>query len=91
MDVVKVIFVGDKVFKENCVMVMCNYCIEVDWMYIWNLVIWKGKIGYCKYVVKNLVKNLFLFGWVFYVFEFLMLYRKWEVDVFVIKIYIDSF
>ncbi|XP_024389863.1 probable 1-acyl-sn-glycerol-3-phosphate acyltransferase 5 [Physcomitrium patens] len=87
----KVIFAGDKVPKENRVMVMCNHRTEVDWMYIWNLAIRKGKIGYCKYAVKNSVKNLPLFGWAFYVFEFLMLHRKWEVDAPVIKTYIDSF
>lgn len=87
----KVIFAGDVVPREDRVMLMCNHRTEVDWMYIWNLAIRKGKLGYCKYAVKSSVKNLPLFGWAFYVFEFLMLDRKWEVDEPTIKSYLDSF
>ncbi|KAG0590428.1 hypothetical protein M758_1G106700 [Ceratodon purpureus] len=87
----KVIFSGEKVPGEDRVMIMCNHRTEVDWMYIWNLAIRKGKIGFCKYAVKDSVKNLPLFGWAFYVFEFLMLHRQWEVDAPVIKSYLDSF
>jgi lysocardiolipin and lysophospholipid acyltransferase len=60
-------------------------------MYIWNLAIRKGKVGYCKYAVKSSVRNAPIFGWAFWVFEFLMLDRKWEVDSPVIESYLQSF
>jgi lysocardiolipin and lysophospholipid acyltransferase len=37
------------------------------------------------------VRNAPIFGWAFWVFEFLMLDRKWEVDSPVIESYLESF
>jgi lysocardiolipin and lysophospholipid acyltransferase len=87
----QVVFAGDKVPHDNRVLISCNHRTEVDWMYIWNLAIRKGKVGYCKYAVKSSVRNAPIFGWAFWVFEFLMLDRKWEVDSPVIESYLQSF
>jgi lysocardiolipin and lysophospholipid acyltransferase len=87
----KVVFAGHKVPCDNRVLISCNHRTEVDWMYIWNLAIRKGKVGYCKYAVKSSVRNAPIFGWAFWVFEFLMLDRKWEVDSPVIESYLESF
>ncbi|CAK9859787.1 unnamed protein product [Sphagnum tenellum] len=87
----KVVFAGDKVPHDNRVLISCNHRTEVDWMYIWDLAIRKGKIGFCKYAVKSSVRNVPIFGWAFWVFEFLMLERKWDVDKPVIESYLKTF
>jgi len=87
----QVVFAGDKVPHDNRVLISCNHRTEVDWMYIWDLAIRKGKIGYCKYAVKSSVRNVPIFGWAFWVFEFLMLERKWDVDKPVIESYLKNF
>ncbi len=87
----QVVFAGDKVPRDNRVLISCNHRTEVDWMYIWDLAIRKGKIGFCKYAVKSSVRNVPIFGWAFWVFEFLMLERKWDVDKPVIESYLKTF
>ncbi|CAM6094982.1 unnamed protein product [Calypogeia fissa] len=86
-----VIFSGHKVPYGERVMVMCNHRTEVDWMYIWNLALRKGRIGSCKYAMKSSVRNVPIFGWAFHVMEFLLLDRNWEHDQPVIESYLKSF
>lgn len=86
-----VVFSGDTVPNAERVMVMCNHRTEVDWMYIWNLALRKGRIGSCKYAMKSSVRNVPIFGWAFHVLEFLLLDRNWEQDQPVIESYLKSF
>ncbi|KAJ7197311.1 hypothetical protein O6H91_Y504500 [Diphasiastrum complanatum] len=87
----KVVFAGDRVPDSERVLLICNHRTEVDWMYLWNLALRKSRIGYVKYVVKSSVRNAPIFGWAFYVVEFLLLDRKWELDEPIIKSYLSSF
>eukprot|EP00897_Mesotaenium_endlicherianum_P001359 jgi/Mesen1/1250/ME000129S00352 len=76
----KVSFAGDEIPSKERVVIICNHRTELDWMYIWNLAIRKGRLGYVKYALKSSVRNYPLFGWAFHVLEFLFLDRKWEKD-----------
>lgn len=87
----RVVFSGDRVPVQERVMVICNHRTEVDWMYIWNLACRKQRIGYVKYALKSSVRNAPLFGWAFYMLEFLLLDRKWETDAPVIASYLSTF
>ncbi|EFJ37844.1 hypothetical protein SELMODRAFT_437414 [Selaginella moellendorffii] len=87
----RVVFSGDRVPGGERAIVICNHRTEVDWMYIWNLALRKGRIGHVKYVVKNSVRDLPVFGWALYVMEFLLIERKWEVDEPLMERYLSSF
>lgn len=76
----RVIFSGDYVPVEKRILMITNHRTEVDWMYLWNLALRKGCLGYIKYVLKNSLMKLPIFGWGFHVLEFIPVERKWEVD-----------
>ena len=66
--------------ERERVLLMCNHRTEVDWMYIWNLALRKGRIGHVKDVLKSSVRNVPVFGWSFYLLEFLLVERNWQTD-----------
>ena len=66
--------------ERERVLLMCNHRTEVDWMYIWNLALRKGRIGHVKYVLKSSVRNVPVFGWSFHLLEFLLVERNWQTD-----------
>lgn len=76
----KVIFYGDTIPTKERVLLMANHRTEVDWMYLWDLAIRKGSLGYIKYLLKSSLMKLPIFGWGFHVLEFIPLWRNWEVD-----------
>ncbi|KAG8389974.1 hypothetical protein BUALT_Bualt01G0035200 [Buddleja alternifolia] len=76
----RVIFSGEKVPIEERVLIIANHRTEVDWMYLWNLALRKGCLGYMKYVLKSTLMKLPIFGWGFHILEFIPVERKWEVD-----------
>ncbi|KAG9136915.1 hypothetical protein Leryth_020011 [Lithospermum erythrorhizon] len=76
----KVIFSGDSVPPKERVLLISNHRTEVDWMYIWDLALRKGSIGHVKYVLKNSLMKIPLFGWAFHAMEFIPVERKWETD-----------
>ena len=76
----RVIFSGDHVPAGERVLLIANHRTEVDWMYLWDLALRKGRLGYIKYILKNSLMKLPIFGWGFHIFEFIPLERKWETD-----------
>lgn len=76
----KVIFSGEHVPAGERVLLMANHRTEVDWMYLWDLALRKGRLGYIKYILKNSLMRLPIFGWGFHIFEFIPVERKWEAD-----------
>ncbi|KAL8058952.1 hypothetical protein ABFX02_03G056000 [Erythranthe guttata] len=76
----KFIFSGERVPVEERVLIIANHRTEVDWMYLWNLALRKGCLGYIKYVLKSSLMKLPVFGWGFHFLEFIPVERKWEVD-----------
>lgn len=76
----KVIFSGDNVPRDARVLLFANHRTEVDWMYLWNLALRRGQLGYIKYILKRSLMKLPIFGWGFHIFEFISVERKWEVD-----------
>lgn len=76
----KVIFTGDSVPREARVLLFANHKTEVDWMYLWNLALRRGQLGYIKYILKRSLMKLPIFGWGFHIFEFISVERKWEID-----------
>ncbi|XP_021745298.1 probable 1-acyl-sn-glycerol-3-phosphate acyltransferase 5 [Chenopodium quinoa] len=73
-------FSGENVPAGERVLLIANHRTEVDWMYLWDLALRKGRLGYIKYILKNSLMKLPIFGWAFNVFEFIPLERKWETD-----------
>lgn len=76
----KVIFSGEMVPARERVLLIANHRTEVDWMYLWDLAIRKGQLGYIKYILKSSLMKLPVFGWAFHILEFISVERKWEAD-----------
>lgn len=76
----KVVFTGESVPSNERVLLIANHRTEVDWMYLWDLALRKGQLGYIKYVLKSSLMKLPVFGWSFHIMEFISVERKWEVD-----------
>ncbi|KAL4180474.1 hypothetical protein AMTRI_Chr13g125460 [Amborella trichopoda] len=76
----KVVFSGETVPSKERVLVIANHRTEVDWMYLWDLALRKDCLGYIKYVLKNSLIKLPIFGWGFHILEFISVERKWEID-----------
>uniref|UniRef100_A0A5B7BI51 1-acylglycerol-3-phosphate O-acyltransferase n=1 Tax=Davidia involucrata TaxID=16924 RepID=A0A5B7BI51_DAVIN len=76
----KVIFSGERVPARERVLLIANHRTEVDWVYLWDLALRKGCIGYIKYILKSSLMRLPVFGWSFQIMEFISVERRWEVD-----------
>ncbi|CAJ1972839.1 unnamed protein product [Sphenostylis stenocarpa] len=76
----KVVFSGDSVPTKERVLLIANHRTEVDWMYLWDLALRKGRLGSIKYILKNSLMKLPIFGWGFHILEFIAVERKWEID-----------
>ncbi|KAK1317923.1 putative 1-acyl-sn-glycerol-3-phosphate acyltransferase 5 [Acorus calamus] len=76
----KVVFSGEAVPRGERVLLFSNHRTEVDWMYVWDLALRKGQLGYIKYILKSSLMKLPVFGWGFHILEFISVKRKWEVD-----------
>lgn len=76
----KVVFSGGIVPDKERILLIANHRTEVDWMYIWDLALRKGSLGYIKYVLKSGLMKLPIFGWAFHILEFIPVRRKWEID-----------
>ncbi|KAK6916540.1 Phospholipid/glycerol acyltransferase [Dillenia turbinata] len=76
----KVVFSGDCIPAGERVLLIANHRTEVDWMYLWNLGLRKGRQGYIKYILKSSLMKLPIFGWAFHLLEFISVERKWDVD-----------
>lgn len=76
----KVVFSGDEVPDGKRVLLIANHRTEVDWMYLWDLALRKGRLGHIKYVLKSSLMRLPVFGWGFHILEFISVERKWELD-----------
>ncbi|KAJ7958070.1 Phospholipid/glycerol acyltransferase family protein [Quillaja saponaria] len=76
----KVVFSGDNVPIRERALLISNHRTEVDWMYLWNLALRKGSLGYIKYILKSSLMKLPIFGWAFHILEFISVERKWEID-----------
>lgn len=87
----KVIISGDALPGSDRVLLISNHRTEVDWMYLWDLALRKGRLGYIKYVLKSSLMKLPVFGWSFQILEFIPVERKWEVDDRVMHQMLSSF
>nr|XP_043624925.1 probable 1-acyl-sn-glycerol-3-phosphate acyltransferase 5 [Erigeron canadensis]XP_043624926.1 probable 1-acyl-sn-glycerol-3-phosphate acyltransferase 5 [Erigeron canadensis]XP_043624927.1 probable 1-acyl-sn-glycerol-3-phosphate acyltransferase 5 [Erigeron canadensis] len=76
----KVVFSGETVPAKERVLIIANHRTEVDWMYLWDFALRKGRLGYIKYVLKSSLMKLPVFGWAFQILEFISVARKWEID-----------
>lgn len=87
----KVLFAGDSVPPRERILLISNHRTEVDWMYMWDLALRKDCLGYVKYILKSSVRNVPIFGWAFYILEFILIERKWELDKPVIESMLATF
>lgn len=91
INMTKVIFSGETLPPRERVLIIANHRTEVDWMYLWDLALRKGRIGYIKYVLKSSLMKLPLFGWSFQILEFIPVARKWEVDESIMRQMLSTF
>lgn len=87
----KVIFSGQTVPEKERVLLFANHRTEVDWMYLWNLALRKGRLGQLKYILKSSLMKLPVFGWAFHVMEFVPVERKWEIDEEIMRNRLEKF
>lgn len=87
----KVVFCGETVPARERVLLIANHRTEVDWMYLWDLALRKGCLGYIKYILKSTLMKLPVFGWGFNILEFIPVERKWEVDESVVRQMLSTF
>ncbi|KAH9692814.1 putative 1-acyl-sn-glycerol-3-phosphate acyltransferase 4 [Citrus sinensis] len=85
------VFSGDIVPVEERVLLMANHRTEVDWMYVWDLALRKGCLGYIKYILKSSLMKLPVFGWGFHILEFISVERNWEIDEHVMRQMLSTF
>lgn len=87
----KVVFSGDCVPAKERVLLLANHRTEVDWMYLWDLALRKGREGSIKYILKSSLMKLPVFGWVFHIMEFIPVERKWEADELMMRKMLSTF
>lgn len=87
----KVIFSGETVPPRERVVLIANHRTEVDWMYMWDLALRKGCLGYIKFVLKSSLMKLPIFGWGFHILEFIPVERKWEIDEPILRQMLSTF
>ncbi|KAK6946204.1 Phospholipid/glycerol acyltransferase, partial [Dillenia turbinata] len=76
----KVVFSGDSIPAGERVLIIANHRTLVDWIYLWDLGLRKGRLGYIKYILKSLLMKVPIYGWAFHLLEFISVERKWDVD-----------
>lgn len=76
----RVVFSGEKVRAKERALLIANHRTEVDWMYLWDLALRKDCEDYIKYILKDSLMKLPVFGWVFHIMEFIPVARKWDAD-----------
>lgn len=87
----KVVFSGENVPPEKRVLLFANHRTEVDWMYLWNLALRKGQLGYIKYILKSSLMTIPVLSWAIHLFEFIPVERKWEIDERIIQNRLSKF
>lgn len=87
----KVVFSGENVPEKERVLLFANHRTEVDWMYLWDLALRKGRLGYIKYILKSSLMKLPIFSWGFHILEFIPVERKWEVDEAIMRKKLSAF
>ncbi|KAL2328930.1 hypothetical protein Fmac_022357 [Flemingia macrophylla] len=87
----KVVFSGDIVPSRERILLIANHRTEVDWMYLWDLALRKGCLGYIKYILKSSLMRLPIFGWSFHILEFIPVERKWDADESVMRLMLSTF
>ncbi|KAL5203095.1 hypothetical protein ABZP36_014047 [Zizania latifolia] len=76
----KFVFSGESVLPKERVLLFANHRTEVDWMYLWDLALRKGRLQCIKYILKKSLMKLPIFNWAFHIIEFIPVERKWEID-----------
>ncbi|XP_062181313.1 probable 1-acyl-sn-glycerol-3-phosphate acyltransferase 5 [Phragmites australis] len=79
------IFSGESVPPKERVLLFANHRTEVDWMYLWDFALRKGRLQCIKYILKKSLMKLPVFSWAFHIIEFIPVERKWEIDEAIIR------
>ena len=62
-------------------LVVMNHTGEVDWMIGWSLIESLGLLGRVKTVIKDPIKYVPLFGWTFYISDYIFVKRSAQTDL----------
>lgn len=79
------VFSGESVPAKERVLLFANHRTEVDWMYLWDFALRKGRLQCIKYILKKSLMKLPVFNWAFHIIEFIPVERKWEIDEAIIR------
>ncbi|TKW26479.1 hypothetical protein SEVIR_3G192700v4 [Setaria viridis] len=85
------IFSGESVPPKERVLLFANHRTEVDWMYLWDFALRKGRLQCIKYMLKKSLMKLPVFNWSFHLIEFIPVDRKWEIDEPIIRRRLSEF
>jgi 1-acyl-sn-glycerol-3-phosphate acyltransferase len=77
---VKVIYTGDKTPLRESVVVIANHSSYADWMVIFTFAKRMGRLGCCKFFVKDLIKWIPGIGWGLMISDSIFLKRDWTRD-----------
>lgn len=85
------VFSGESVPAKERVLLIANHRTEVDWMYLWDFALRKGRLQCIKYILKKSLMKLPVFNWAFHIIEFIPVERKWEIDEAIIRSRLSEF
>lgn len=67
--------------KDKNMLVVMNHTGEVDWMIGWSIIERIGLLGVVKTVIKDPVKYVPVFGWSFYLSDYIFVKRSAQTDL----------
>lgn len=73
-----------EIFKrsnDKNMLVVMNHTGEVDWMIGWSIIDKIGLLGEVKTVIKDMVKYVPVFGWSFYLSDYIFVKRSAQKDI----------
>eukprot|EP01100_Stratorugosa_tubuloviscum_P014464 TRINITY_DN7755_c0_g1_i1.p1 TRINITY_DN7755_c0_g1~~TRINITY_DN7755_c0_g1_i1.p1 ORF type:complete len:317 (+),score=101.59 TRINITY_DN7755_c0_g1_i1:43-993(+) len=73
-------FTGQQIPYGESAIVIGNHTWYLDWVILFSLAIRKGRLGYCKFFAKDMIKYIPGFGWGIYFLDSVFLKRNWAAD-----------
>jgi 1-acyl-sn-glycerol-3-phosphate acyltransferase len=77
---VRMVYTGDKTPLRESVVVISNHYSYADWMIIFTFAKRMGRLGCCKFFVKDLIKWIPGIGWGLVISDSIFLKRDWTRD-----------
>jgi len=75
-----IVVTGDAIRPEDRAVIISNHQVDIDWWYLWCLARAFDCHGMIRICAKSELKWVPIIGWGMYLFDFLFLSRRWELD-----------